>query len=210
MPLLQIKICGLTNRDDVLYALDSGADYIGFVTYPRSPRAIAGLDVSRLLDGIDRPYKAVGVFVNESRDEVERIASDCGLHAVQIHGDEAAEEFGGMSVPVWRAVSYRDGHWTPVPDTWPADRYLVDAHAPDRYGGTGEEADWIAAAELAREKPVMLAGGLTPDSVAEAVRTVRPMGVDVITGTESTPGKKDPDKLRAFIANARSAAADSG
>lgn len=210
MQLLQIKICGLTNRDDVLCALDSGADYLGFVTYSRSPRAIGGPDIARLLDRVDRPYRAVGVFVNESRDEVERIAADCGLHAVQIHGDEAAEEFQDMPVPVWRAVSSRDGLWKPDPDKWAADRYLVDAPAPGRYGGTGEEADWTAAAGLALERPVMLAGGLTPDNVAEAVRAVRPVGVDVVSGTESAPGKKDPDKVRAFIANARAAAVDSG
>jgi len=204
----EIKICGLTNRDDALLALDCGADYVGFVTYRESPRGISSSDLRRLLEGLERPARAVGVFVNESRADVEKVAADCGLYAVQVHGYEEAAEFVDMPLPLWRAVRGTNEGWIPLPETWRADRYVVDAAVPGLYGGSGVEADWNAAAELAGSRPLMLAGGLTPDNVAEAIRVVRPMGVDVSTGVEAEPGKKDPVKVKAFVEQAKAAPMD--
>lgn len=186
-------------------ALDLGADYLGFVLYAKSPRGISPTKLFGILDKVDGIRNAVGVFVNRPRAEVARIVSDCGLCAAQIHGDEAADEFQGLAWPVWRAVGLKAGNCRPDPADWPATRYVVDAAVTGLYGGTGKTADWAAAADLAARHPVMLAGGLTPDNVGDAIRTVRPVGVDVASGVEAEPGRKDLGKMRAFIQAARSA-----
>jgi len=207
---IEVKICGLTSRHDAVAALDLGADYLGFVLYGKSPRGIAAAELSRILDRIEVPCKAVGVFVNELRGDVASIASDCGLHAVQIHGDEEAEEFADMPVPVWRAVWCRAGRCSPEPGEWQAERYVVDTAAEGSYGGTGVRGDWQDAARLASEHPVMLAGGLRPGNVREAILAVNPMGVDVASGVESAPGKKDHVLLAQFIRAAKAAKGEHG
>jgi phosphoribosylanthranilate isomerase len=130
------------------------------------------------------------------------------LYAVQIHGDETAGEFRGAGLTVWRAVRLGGGTYRPDPASWPAERYVVDAAVPGQYGGTGRPADWQAASALARRFPVMLAGGLTPRNVADAVRAVRPVGVDVASGVEIEPGRKDRRKVAAFIGAARQATSE--
>ncbi len=200
-----IKICGITNADDARLALSAGADYIGFVLYPPSPRGVSVADMKRILGELDVPARAVGVFVNASRRVVLDTARNCGLAAVQIHGDEPAAEFTDMPVTTWRAVKVGTDGVVPGPAEWAADRYVVDAAVPGMYGGTGVAADWDRAAEMAARCPVMLAGGLTPANVAQAVERVRPRGVDVASGVEREPGRKDPDAVRAFIAAARKA-----
>jgi phosphoribosylanthranilate isomerase len=200
---VEVKICGLTNRDDALAALEHGADYLGFVLYARSPRSVTPSTLSAIREDLPAECRVVGVFVNHTRQDVERIAGDCGLFAAQIHGDEEAAAFEAMAVTLWRAVRLEDGVWKPTPGQWPAARYVVDATAQGRYGGTGTKADWDAAGLLAAERPVMLAGGLTADNVAEAVQAVHPLGVDVSSGVESAPGRKDHAKMRLFIRAAK-------
>lgn len=204
-PTLDIKICGLTNLDDARAAQEAGADYLGFVLYRRSPRCITPQLLRKLLARLAGPPGTVGVFVNETRERALAIARDCGLAIVQLHGDEPAEDWPPMTAPVWRAVRVRDGAVSPAPGRWPAERYVLDAAAAGQYGGSGTRADWDLAAGLARRYPVMLAGGLTPDNVAEAIRQVRPRGVDVASGVEQEAGKKDRRKLKAFIRAARQA-----
>ena len=206
MASIEIKICGLARRDDAAYALDAGADYIGFVLYAGSPRCVSALKLAQLLDGISRPRKAVGVFVNESRANVEKIATDCDLFAVQLNGDESAADFEDMPVPVWRSIRFRNRICRPTPAKWMAARYVVDSAVPGLYGGTGRPADWKLAAAFARRHPTMLAGGLTPANVANAVRTTQPAGVDVSSGVEKSPRRKDRERMAAFIWNAREAA----
>ncbi len=202
---MDIKICGLTNIDDAKAARDAGADFLGFVLYARSPRGITATALRRIAEELGEECRLVGVFVNEVPERVVEIASDCGLYAAQLHGDEAHREFAGMSLPVWRSVRFmHDGVFHPAPDQWPAARYVVDSFIPGVYGGTGMTADWARAASLAARFPVMLAGGLTHQNVAEAVVTVHPMGVDAASGVESEPGKKDHAKIKAFIASVRS------
>ena len=201
---IEVKVCGLTNLDDAKAAWNGGADYLGFVLYPKSPRYIAVSALAAILNALPKDCRAVGVFVNESRRVVESVAKECGLYAVQLHGDESAGEFVDMPVPVWRAVWFRDHAWAPAPDAWPVDRYLIDAAARGVYGGAGISADWKRAAAFAKRHCSMLAGGLTPDNVAKAIATVNPAGVDVVSGVESAPGKKDIKKLEAFIRNAKS------
>ena len=207
---LEIKICGLTNREDAQAALEMGADYLGFVLYAKSPRGIEAKRLAGIVRRLTGDFRAVAVFVNEDRDVVANVARDCRLHAVQIHGDESAEGFMDMPAPVWRAVRVRQGEYVPRPESWPAARYVVDAAAPGMYGGTGLVAEWEVARNLAARCPVMLAGGLTPENVAEAVRTVRPLGVDVASGVEAEPGRKDLDKMKRFIEAARKAGRECG
>lgn len=199
----EIKICGLTNLPDARAAWEAGADFLGFVLYSGSPRGISGKALRRIAERLGGGPKLIGVFVNERPETVAGIVSDCGLHAVQLHGDERLEDFTDPGVPVWRAVRVRQGLAVPSPERWPAARYVVDADVPGEYGGTGRAADWSAAADFAKRFPVMLAGGLTPDNVREAVRIVQPAGVDVASGVEREPGKKDYRKLKAFIAAVR-------
>lgn len=204
---LEIKICGLTRLDDALAALAEGADYLGFVLYPRSPRAVSADALAALRAALPGAARVVGVFVNEAPGTVARVAVQCGLAAVQIHGDEPLQGFDRLPLPVWRAVRGGDRGFEPEPGQWPAARYVVDAAAPGDYGGTGRLADWVAAAELAKRRPVMLAGGLTPANVEAALAAVRPQGVDVSSGIEAFPGVKDRGRLREFIRKARAAAA---
>jgi phosphoribosylanthranilate isomerase len=203
--MVEVKICGLTNADDVRVAQESGADYVGFVLYEASPRGISGMDLCRLLDDVTLTSKAVGVFVNKSRDEVEKIAKDCNLHAVQLHGDELPGDYEGMSPVVWRAVKFQNNTCVPAPEEWKVQRYVLDASVHGAYGGTGVTADWNDAAALARQHSIMLAGGLTLDNVAEAVARVMPVGVDTASGVESEPGKKDHEKVKNFIKAAKDA-----
>jgi phosphoribosylanthranilate isomerase len=199
----QIKICGLTNTEDALVALDAGADYLGFVMYAGSARANTAQSLERIRATLPSGARVVAVFVNETPEEVARIASACDLAAVQIHGDEASPGFQSMPVPVWRAVHRRDEAWQPAPADWPAERYVVDAAPAGQYGGSGIESDFEAAANLARQNPLMLAGGLRPHNVTEAVKLVRPLGVDVSSGVESEPGRKDHGRIRDFIRNVK-------
>lgn len=205
----EVKICGLTSGDDAKAALDAGADYIGFVLYPGSPRAVTPESLAGLLNALP-PARAVAVIVNMERRSIEWLLGRCALHAVQFHGDEGPDVARGLGVKVWRAVSRRGGTWAPDPVLWDgAERLVVDASDPKRYGGTGERADWEAAAGLAARRTVMLAGGLTPANVAAAMRAVRPAGVDVASGVESAPGRKDHVAVKRLIDAVRRMEADS-
>ena len=200
---IEIKICGLTNLDDAIAARDCGADYLGFIMYSGSPRGIGKSDLIAIADGLEGSAKMIGVFVNESPDTVSRLATDLHLHAVQIHGDEVAADFADMPVAVWRALWVSSKGCRPEPSEWNAERNLVDSSVCGAYGGTGETADWDLAAEIAAKYPVMLAGGLTLDNVADAVKIVKPIGVDVASGLESEPGKKDHLKMKKFMEMAK-------
>jgi phosphoribosylanthranilate isomerase len=199
----QIKICGLTNTEDALAALDAGADYLGFVMYAGSPRVNNEQNLRKIRSELPREARVIGVFVNEQPEIVAGIAGSCDLAAVQIHGDELPAGFESMPVPVWRAVHRHEDAWQPAPADWPAKRYVVDAAPAGQYGGSGIESDFNAAASLAQECPLMLAGGLRPENVAEAVKLVQPLGVDVSSGVESEPGCKDHGRIRDFIENVK-------
>lgn len=199
----EIKICGITNVDDARAALALGADYLGFVMYPPSPRSVTSGQVRDILSALAQPCRAVGVFVNTSREEVEAAVRACGLWAAQLHGDETAEAFAESPVRLWRALKVLPEGVTPDPAQWAAERFVVDAAVPGVYGGTGVTADWQAACRVARERAVLLAGGLTPENVEAAIHTVRPLGVDVSSGVECEPGRKDRAKMESFVKRAR-------
>ncbi len=203
---MDIKICGLTNLEDARLAVSAGADFIGFVFAENSPRQVTPETVASILAGLSSDVRALGVFVNATPAQVLDVARKCGLWGVQLHGDESASDFKGFPFPLWRAVRAGNGICAPLPAEWPeAERLLVDAYDTARYGGTGRLADWPTARLLARERAVMLAGGLTAEHVATAIAAVGPAGVDVSSGVEAAPGRKDPDKLLAFVEHARAA-----
>ncbi|MBW8864361.1 MAG: phosphoribosylanthranilate isomerase [Verrucomicrobia bacterium] len=203
---VKVKICGITSVADGLAAAEAGADMIGLMFYEQSPRHITlpqAVEISRALS----PYvMRVGVFVNPEADMVLRAIGECGLNLLQFHGDEPSEfctQFGVMSM---KALRVRDADSLTALENFHTDAFLLDAHSKSGLGGTGEKFNWdLAIAAQKFNKPIFLAGGLTPENVAEAVKKVRPFAVDVSSGVESAPGKKDAAKVRAFIAAARAA-----
>ena len=214
---MRIKICGLTNTDDTLAAIDAGATHLGFNFYPKSPRYIEPIECARIVSVIRLPSTVclVGVFVNESPAHIAAIFDDCGLDLAQLHGEETPEtlaELNGRAFKAFRGIGDNHAAYARFPlsqrgrgqggeGETPA--FLIDAYSPSLYGGTGHVADWSAAQAIAATYPIFLAGGLTPENVAHAIAQVKPWGVDVASGVESTPGKKDHAKVRAFLANAQ-------
>lgn len=197
-----MKICGITRLVDALHALQQGASALGFVFWPTSPRAITPGQAREIIAALPNGTTTVGVFVNESPEQVQEVVAVTGVRAVQLHGDETAGDFDGLECPLFRAVTL-DG-LIETSRGWPAETtFLLDASDRVRRGGTGTAIDWDRAAVAARHLRLVLAGGLTPLNVEEAIRTVRPCGVDVSSGVESSPGIKDFEKVSAFLANAR-------
>ncbi len=203
--MFTVKICGLTNLNDARWALEAGADYLGFVLYRQSPRCVTAEALAHIVDHLPEHAHPVGVFVNEEPILVQKIAVACRLAAVQLNGDEDPADYVNFEIPVWRAVRYEAGVWTPKPEQWKVDRFVMDAASP-AYGGTGAKIDWGAGHDFAAKHRSMLAGGLDADSVGEAIKQVSPIGVDVASGVESSPGKKDLHKVAVFIENAKAAA----
>jgi phosphoribosylanthranilate isomerase len=198
------KICGITRLTDALHAVEHGATAVGFVFWPRSPRYVDPRRAADIISELPGTVTAVGVFVNQAVDEVQRVAATARVTTVQLHGNEPAAYADALGWPVWRAVALEDADDT-LP-AWPAQTtILLDAHDPVRRGGTGQTIDWQAAARVAAARRVVLAGGLTPENVTEAVTTVRPIGVDVSSGVEEAPGVKDFDKVARFLERARAA-----
>ena len=191
-----VKICGITRPEDAEAAVATGANAIGFIFWPKSPRFIDPHRARTIAAALPPFVTAVGVFVNQPLAYVNGVASLVALGAVQLHGDETPEYAATVSRPVMKAVSVgRD-----EARIWPSRvRLLLDVHDPVARGGTGRTVDWAAAADLAARREVLLAGGLTPDNVADAVARVRPFGIDVSSGVERAPGIKDHERLKALF-----------
>ncbi|MBL8077912.1 MAG: phosphoribosylanthranilate isomerase [Anaerolineales bacterium] len=196
-----IKICGIKTLKDALAAIDAGADYLGFNFYPKSVRFIEKETCAEITSVLKREHpqiKLVGVFVNSTVDEMKNILETCLLDLVQLHGDETPEAFAQLAPRAFKAFRGIPSDITGYErNDVPA--FLVDAAVKGVYGGSGVMADWSAAVELAKKYPLLLAGGLTPENVADAVRQVKPWGVDVASGVESNPGEKDAAKMSSFV-----------
>lgn len=200
---MRVKVCGITRPGDAELAARLGAAWVGFVFWPRSPRCVEPAAARAILAGLPPHVGGVGVFVDRAPDEVNAIADEVGLAAVQLHGHESPAACRQCRRRVIKAVRLSGGSAGGADDpdaVWPGATLLVDAFDPLRMGGTGKRADWSRAAQVARRRRLLLAGGLRADNVAEAVRRVAPYGVDVSSGVESGPGVKDPDRMRAFFA----------
>lgn len=188
-------------------AVDAGADALGFVFYRKSPRYVAPPVVRSVVASLPPFVVPVGVFVNEDEKVVRDLMDSCGLALAQLHGNESAAYCEALGRPVVKALAIKDRAsllaLAEYKGRAQVRAFLLDAFAPDAHGGTGRTVDWSLAAELAASLTVILAGGLTPDNVAMAVTTVNPYAVDVSSGVESVPGRKDHHKLRAFIQAAK-------
>jgi phosphoribosylanthranilate isomerase len=204
---MKIKICGITNAEDAAVAVRAGADALGFVMYRNSPRWVEPAVARAIIAGLPPFVSAVGVFVNEEADRVRALMDGCGFALAQLHGDESALYCQNLCRPVLKAIRLKDrGTVLALAEFQGRTNVrgvLIDAFSDQAYGGTGQTADWALAYEAARSAQIILAGGLNPTNVAEAVQAVRPYGVDVSSGVEKSPGKKDPDKVKAFIEAAR-------
>jgi phosphoribosylanthranilate isomerase len=196
--MMFIKICGITTAEDAQAAVECGASAVGFVFWPESPRYLEPDRARAIIATLPSSVTAVGVFVNQPVSHVNGVVSLARLAAVQLHGDEPPAFVAEMTRPVIKAVPV-DGD-APAVTGWPDSvMLLVDAKDPVRRGGTGVRADWVAAAALARGRRLLLAGGLTPENVAEAIAQVRPFGIDVSSGVERRPGVKDHGRLKALF-----------
>jgi phosphoribosylanthranilate isomerase len=199
------KVCGITRLTDALHAVQHGATAVGFVFWPKSPRYIEPSRAAEIIAELPDTVTSVGVFVNQPVDEIQRIAAATGITAIQLHGDEPAAYAEALGWPIWRAVAVNDADEDKLAE-WPSSTtFLLDAHDPVLRGGTGRTIEWTQAARLASQRRIVLAGGLNPDNVQEAIVSVRPFGVDVSSGVEEAPGVKDLDKVARFLENARAA-----
>jgi phosphoribosylanthranilate isomerase len=216
MSPVRIKICGVTTPTDARLADEAGADAVGLNFYPQSPRFIDPRSAAALVRTLPPFTAAVGVFVGTPVRQACAVAFQLGLRGIQTYSDGPPEEdtFPFAHIPAFRVrdASSLDGIRAFVAASHAAGRapaaVLVDTFVEGLYGGTGQCPPWDLLAGFDPGVPLILAGGLTPDNVADAIRTVRPWGVDVASGVESSPGRKDPGKVRAFVANVRSASAD--
>jgi phosphoribosylanthranilate isomerase len=226
--MFSIKICGITNTNDALVAAEADADAVGLNFYEKSPRHVSVSQAREIVWSLgSRMRIRAGVFVNRSADSIQEIVTQVGLSAIQLHGDESPElvaQIAGTKCPpdfcqparIIRARRMGTQGVAEITSDLDAccaagirlDAVLLDAATPGRYGGTGTTVSWSGLADHRRwlqNVPLILAGGLTPENVAEAIRIVRPHGVDVASGVESSPGKKDHAKVRDFVVAAREA-----
>lgn len=204
---IKVKICGITNVEDALAAVEAGADALGFVFHRESPRCVVLEVVRRIVAQLPPFVSPVGVFVNEDPKVVRDFMDGCGLALAQLHGDESAAYCEALGRPILKGIRLRDrGSLVALAEYKGRARvrgFVVDSFSETLFGGTGQVADWNLAAEAARAGSVLLAGGLTPENVGEAIQKVRPYGVDVSSGVETRPGKKDHAKILAFIRAAK-------
>lgn len=200
--MTRVKVCGITNLEDALAALEAGADLLGLNFYARSPRYVAPADARRIVERLPEGVECVGVFVNEAApSDVERIAREAGVGAVQLHGEETHEFCRALrGRPTIKALRVGPGFTPEAAAGYPTDAVLLDAYVAGEWGGTGHTFDWSLARRTRESVPrLFLAGGLKPENVAEAVAAVRPHAVDVCSGVETAPGRKSLQLIRRFV-----------
>ncbi len=204
--MVRVKICGITNAADALAAIDAGANLLGFNFYARSPRHIDETEAAKIRRQLPKKIEAVGIFVNAPPAYVANVCKSLRLDAAQLHGDESSQTVAEVarSIMVWKAFRVEPDFRLETLDEYPeASAFLFDAAHTGQYGGTGRTTDWDVARRAALSHRIILAGGLNVENVAAAVRIVRPYAVDVASGVESKPGKKDHGRMREFIQEVR-------
>jgi phosphoribosylanthranilate isomerase len=203
---MKIKICGITNLEDALAAVEYGADALGFVFYPKSPRSVTPEKAEEIIAQLPPFITTVGVFVNETPAKIKEVMTSSRLQVVQLHGVEPPQEcmLWRPSIKAFRVKDFVD--LKPLEQFKCISAYLIDTYAPSSYGGTGQIFNWDIAVEAKKFGPIILAGGLNPENIEKAVRWVKPYGVDVSSGVEAEKGKKDLKKVKEFIEKAKKAA----
>ena len=203
-----VKICGITSETDALAAVEAGADAIGFMFYEESPRFITIEQAKTISAALPPHIMRVGVFVNADEAFINRALNECLLNILQFHGDETPEDCGRFPIMTLKAFRVQGPKTLEVMQNYSTAGFLLDAYSKDALGGTGETFNWDLAVQAQKfRRPIFLGGGLTPDNVVEAVQKVEPFAVDVSSGVESEPGKKDPAKMSAFVSAAKGALA---
>jgi phosphoribosylanthranilate isomerase len=197
--MTQVKICGMTNIDDAHVAVEAGVDMIGLIFYPPSPRYVTPAQARAIVASLPTSVPAIGVFVNEDVETVSRIARDSGVQMVQLHGAETPELCQQLPWPVVKTFRFTAQVQPEMMRQYAVAAYLIEGFHADLYGGGGALADWQRAATLHQYGRIILAGGLTPENVRDAIRVVQPYAVDVCSGVEASPGKKDWARVRAFV-----------
>lgn len=203
--MTRVKICGITNLEDARRAFDSGADALGFV-FAESPRRVSAAQVKKIVKALGPWIATVGVFVNEKLENVRRIAAECGLSAVQLHGDESADYVRRLKLPSCKVIkAFRVAEKSDLKKIlrYRADAFLFDTKVAGKWGGSGQSFDWDILKSLKTPCPVIVAGGLSPENVGEVVKRLLPYGVEASSSVERAPGKKDPRKVREFIRRAK-------
>ncbi|NVO00130.1 MAG: phosphoribosylanthranilate isomerase [Geobacteraceae bacterium] len=197
--MVKIKICGITNLEDARAAVDAGADALGFVFYDKSPRNINPALAAQIIAKLPPFIQTVGLFVNEETEKINWTADYCGIDVVQLHGDETPEDCLEVNRRVIKAFRIQNNISIEPLKHYQVSGFLLDAWSPDAYGGTGRTFNWELAQAAKQYGPVILAGGLSPENIIEAITVVHPYAVDVSSGVESEPGKKDAAKVMEFI-----------
>jgi phosphoribosylanthranilate isomerase len=205
---MRIKLCGITSLDDARRCVDAGVDALGFIFVPGTPRHVTAETAARIIETLPPFVTPVGVFWDHPAGQVKAIAEECRLGALQFHGDEAPEDLLDYRLPVIKTLKVTGAADLARMADYRVSAFLLDSPARWSEGAARPPIPWDVAAVAARRHPVLLSAGLTPDNVALAVRRVRPYGVDVNSGVEARPGRKDRAKVRRFVAEARAAAAE--
>ena len=199
---VKVKVCGMTSLKDALVAVEGGADAVGFIFYKKSPRSVTMKTVREIVLELPPFVDTVGVFVDETAEQINKIADYCNLDIIQLHGDESPTFCKKIRRKVIKAFRIKDMQSVKKISNFQVSGFLLDTFSEKLHGGTGKVFDWNLALPAKKFGPVIMAGGLTPNNVQQAVRQIRPYGVDVCSGVESEPGIKDHKKVRAFLKNA--------
>lgn len=199
---VKVKVCGMTSLKDALNAVEGGADAVGFIFYKKSPRSVTMKTVREIVLELPPFVDTVGVFVDETAEQINKIADYCNLDIIQLHGDESPTYCKKIRRKVIKAFRIKDMQSVKKLSSFQVSGFLLDTFSEKLHGGTGKVFDWNLALPAKKFGPVIMAGGLTPNNVQQAVRQIRPYGVDVCSGVESEPGIKDHKKVRAFLKNA--------
>lgn len=193
---MKVKVCGITNVADAQAAVEAGADALGFIFVETSPRNVKPETARSIINGLPPFVTPVGVVMNRRREDVHELIMKTGVQCIQFHGDEKPEDMHGYPVPVYKAFRVNDTFDMSVLNRFDVNAYLLDTYVEGEPGGTGKVLNWQLAAEAKKYGRIILAGGIRPDNVVEAVRQVRPYAIDVNSWVESSPGKKDHRKLQ--------------
>ncbi len=198
--MLGIKICGITGLEDALAVAEAGADALGFIFYPKSPRYVSPEKAREIIDGLPGGIAKVGVFVNDDPRHVMGVAETCSLDLIQLHGDESPAYCSRFPASmIIKAMAPRSAEDMQKAADYDVRAILIDTFAPGLYGGTGKVSNWVAARILAQSYSVILSGGLSSENIIDAIESVGPSAVDINSGVELSPGKKDHNKIRSII-----------